>query len=136
MTIEEMKKALIDGKSTDALLKEFNAQLKKAQAEVAAEKEKNIKLDTVRHKLALAIADYAKALYGEDNIEVDAAEIAVLLKAFEKEQELTEKELLNKFTNCNRTSKEYKNCKKDCKEKNDESLDDLFDAFFRLNGLK
>ena len=136
MTIEEMKKALIDGKSTDALLKEFNAQLKKAQAEVTAEKEKNIKLDTVRRKLAFTIADYAKALYGEDNIEVDAAEIAVLLKAFEKEQELTEKELLNKFTNCNRTSKEYKNCKKDCKEKNDESLDDLFDAFFRLNGLK
>ena len=136
MTIEEMKKALIDGKSTDVLLKEFNAQLKKAQAEVTAEKEKNIKLDTVRRKLAFSIADYAKALYGEDNIEVDAAEIAVLLKDFEKEQELTEKELLNKFTNCNRTSKEYKNCKKDCKEKNDESLDDLFDAFFRLNGLK
>lgn len=133
MTIEEMKKALIDGKSTDALLKEFNAQLKKAQAEVTAEKEKNIRLDTVRHKLALAIADYAKALYGEDNIEVDAAEIAVLLKAFEKEQELTEKGLFDKFTNCNRTPKK---CKKDCKEKNDESLDDLFDAFFRLNGLK
>lgn len=133
MTIEEMKKALMDGKSTDALLKEFNAQLKKAQTEVTAEKEKNIKLDTARHKLALAIADYAKALYGEDNIEIDAAEIIVLLKAFEKEQELTEKELLNKFTNCNRVPKK---CKKDCKEKNDESLDDLFDAFFRLNGLK
>ena len=136
MTIEEMKKALIDGKSTDALLKEFNAQLKQAQTEVAAEKEKNIKLDTARRKLAFAIADYAEALYGEDNIEVDAAEINVLLKAFEQEQELTEKELFDKFTNCNRTSKEYKNCKKDCKKKNDESLDDLFDAFFRLNGLK
>lgn len=133
MTIEEMKKALIDGKSTDALLKEFNAQLKKAQAEVAAEKEKNIKLDNARRKLAFAIADYAEALYGEDNIEIDAAEIIVLLKAFEKEQELTEKELFDKFTNCNRTPKK---CKKDCKEKNDESLEDLFDAFFKLNGLR
>ena len=133
MTIEELKKALIDGKSTDVLLKEFNAQLKQAQTEITAEKEKNIKLDAARRKLALAIADYAEALYGEDNIEVDAAEINVLLKAFEQEQELTEKELFDKFTNCNRTSKK---CKKDCKEKNDESLDDLFDAFFRLNGLK
>jgi hypothetical protein len=136
MTIEEMKKALMSGKDSEALIKEFNAQLKQAQTEVAAEKEKNIKLDTARRKLALAIADYAEALYGENNIEIDAAEINVLLKAFEEEQEQAEKEFFNKFTNYNRVPKKYKNCKKDCKEEDDESLDDLFDVFFKLNGLK
>jgi hypothetical protein len=134
MTIEEMKKALRDGKSTDALRNEFEAQLKKAYADITAEKEKNIKLDTARRKLALAIADYAENLYGEGNIEVDAAEILVMLKAFEQSQELTEKEVLNKFTNyCNKTPK---NCKKKCKKEDDELLDDLFDTFFKLNGLK
>ena len=136
MTIEEMKKALMSGKNVDTLLKEFNAQLKQAQTEIAAEKEKNIKLDAARRKLAFAIADYVEALYGEQNIEVDAAEINVLLKACEEEQEQAEKEIFDKFANCNRIPKGYKNCKKDCKKKNDESLDDLFDAFFRLNGLK
>lgn len=136
MTIEEMKKALMSGKDSEALIKEFNAQLKQAQTEVAAEKEKNIKLDTRRRELASAIINYAEALYGKKNIEIDIAETIVLLKAFEKEQEMPERELFGKLDNCDRNPKKYKNCKKDCKEKDDESLDDLFDAFFKLNGLK
>lgn len=83
MTIEEMKKALMSGKSTDALLKEFDAQLKKAQSEVAAERAKADKLDNARRRLATAIANYATELF--DEVEVDVAEIIVMLKEFEND---------------------------------------------------
>ncbi len=83
MTIEEMKKALNSGKSAADLTKLFEAQLRTAQNEVAAERVKADKLDNARRRLATAIANYATELF--DEVEVDVAEIIVMLKGFEND---------------------------------------------------
>ena len=81
MTIEEMKKALNSGKSAADLTKMFEARLRTAQDEVAAERVKADKLDNARRRLATAIANYATELF--DEVEIDVAEIIVMLKGFE-----------------------------------------------------
>jgi hypothetical protein len=133
MTIEEMKKALIDGKSTDALLKEFNAQLKKAQAEVTAEKEKADKLDNARRRLATAIANYATELFGESDI--DIAEIIVMLKEFENDINNPTFSILKDFVkmdNKKSSSKKNSNDNKATYSRKTESDDDILQAFFEL----
>lgn len=133
MTIEEMKKALMSGKSTDALLKEFDAQLKQAQNEITAEKEKNIKLDTARRKLAFAIADYVEALYGKS--EIDITEIVILLKNFESEQREAVNDfekLYGRFIGNKKSSNEKKS---DTSKKKDLSDEDLINSFLKLWNL-
>ena len=99
MTIEEMKKALNSGKSADSLLKEYEAQLKKAQNEVAAERVKADRLDNARRKLATTIANYAQELLGESDI--DVAEIIVMLKGFEDDINNPTFSILKDFTKGN-----------------------------------
>jgi hypothetical protein len=135
MTIEEIKKALRDGKSTDALLKEFNAQLKKAQAEVTAEKEKNIKLDTARRRLATAIASYATELF--DEVEVDVAGIIVMLKGFEDDISNPTLNILKGFPKVENKKSFTKEGLNDTVNKvtyprKTESDDDILQAFFEL----
>lgn len=135
MTIEEMKKALIDGKSTDTLLKEFDAQLKQAYNEVATEKAKAENLDNARRKLATAIANYATELF--DEAEVDVAEIIVMLKGFEDDISNPTLNILKDFSKAN-NKKNF--TKKDLNDKinkitcprKTESDDDILQAFFEL----
>lgn len=135
MTIEEMKKALMSGKSTDALLKEFDAQLKQAYNEVVTEKAKADKLDNARRKLATAIALYAKELFGESDI--DVAEIIVMLKGFEDDISNPTFNILknsSKVDNKKSFTKENLNDKFNkatCPRKT-ESDDDILQAFFEL----
>ena len=135
MTIEEMKKALMNGKSTDALLKEFDAQLKQAYNEVAAERVKAENLDNVRRRLATAIANYATELF--DEAEVDVAEIIVMLKEFEDDISNPTLNLLKDFPkvkNKKSFTKEDLNDKINkvtCPRKT-ESDDDILQAFFEL----
>lgn len=135
MTIEEMKKALMSGKSTDALLKEFDAQLKQAYNEVAAEKVKAENLDNARRRLATAIANYATELF--DEAEVDVAEIIVMLKGFENDINNPTLDILKDFAKVNNKknfSKENLNDKINkitCPRKT-ESDDDILQAFFEL----
>jgi hypothetical protein len=136
MTIEEMKEALMSGKDPEALIKEFNTQLKQAQNEVTAEKEKNIKLDTARRKLAFAIADYAEALYGKS--EIDITEIVILLKNFESEQSKQREaiddfeKLYDRFIGNKKSSNEKKS---DTSKKKDLSDEDLINSFLKLWNL-
>jgi hypothetical protein len=135
MTIEEMKKALRDGKSTDALRNEFEAQLKKAYADITTEKEKNIKLDTARRRLATAIASYATELF--DEVEVDVAEIIVMLKGFEDDISNPTLNILKGFPkveNKKSFTKENLNDKvnKVTYPRKTESDDDILQAFFEL----
>ena len=135
MTIEEMKKALMSGKSTDALLKEFDAQLKQAYNEVAAEKVKADKLDNARRKLATAIANYATELF--DEVEIDVAEIIVMLKGFENDINNPTLDILKDFAKVNNKknfSKENLNDKinKVTYPRKTESDDDILQAFFEL----
>ena len=135
MTIEEMKKALMSGKSTDALLKEFDAQLKQAYNEVVTERAKADKLDNARRRLATAIANYATELF--DEAEVDVAEIIVMLKGFEDD-------INNPTFNILKNSSKVDNKKSFTKENlNDKSNkatcprkiksdDDILQAFFEL----
>jgi hypothetical protein len=135
MTIEEMKKALRDGKNTDALRNEFEAQLKKAYAEVTAEREKNIKLDTARRRLATAIASYATELF--DEVEVDVAEIIVMLKGFEDD---ISNPTLNIWKGFPKVENKKSFTKEDLNDKvnkvtyprKTESDDDILQAFFEL----
>lgn len=135
MTIEEMKKALMSGKSTDALLKEFDAQLKQAYNEVATERAKADKLDNARRKLATAIANYATELF--DEVEVDVAEIIVMLKGFENDINNPTLNILKDFPktdNKKNFSKENLNDKINkvtCPRKT-ESDNDILQAFFEL----
>lgn len=135
MTIEEMKKALISGKSTDALLKEFDAQLKQACNEVAAERAKADKLDNARRRLATAIANYATELF--DEVEVDVAEIIVMLKGFENDINNPTLNILKDFSKAdNKKSLTKENLndkinKRTCPRKT-ESDDDILQAFFEL----
>lgn len=135
MTIEEMKKALMSGKSTDVLLKEFDAQLKQAYNEVAAEKVKADKLDNARRKLATAIANYATELF--DEVEIDVAEIIVMLKGFEDDINNPTLDVLKDFAKVNNKknfSKENLNDKfnKVTYPRKTESDDDILQAFFEL----
>ena len=133
MTIEEMKKALMSGKSTDALLKEFDAQLKQAYNEVAAEKVKADKLDNARRKLATAIANYATELF--DEAEVDVAEIIVMLKEFEDDISNPTFSILKDFVkidNKKSSSKKNSNDNKATCPRKTESDDDILQAFFEL----
>lgn len=135
MTIEEMKKALMNGKSTDALLKEFDAQLKQAYNEVAAERAKADKLDNARRRLATAIANYATELF--DEVEVDVAEIIVMLKGFENDISNPTLNTLKDFPktdNKKNFSKENLNDKinKVTYSRKTESDDDILQAFFEL----
>ena len=134
MTIEEIKKALNSGKSADALLKEYEAQLKKAQSEVAAERVKADKLDNARRRLATAIANYARELF--DEAEVDVAEIIVMLKGFENDINNPTLNILKDFSKANKKnfSKENLNDKfnKGTCPRKTESDDDILQAFFEL----
>lgn len=135
MTIEEMKKALMSGKSTDALLKEFDAQLKQAYNEVAAERAKADKLDNVRRRLATAIASYATELF--DEVEIDVAEIIVMLKGFENDIGNPTLNILKDFPktdNKKSFTKENLNDKinKVTYSRKTESDDDILQAFFEL----
>ena len=135
MTIEEMKKALMSGKSTDALLKEFDAQLKQAYNEVAAEKVKAENLDNARRRLATAIANYATELF--DEVEIDVAEIIIMLKGFENDINNPTLDILKDFAKVNNKknfSKENLNDKinKVTYPRKTESDDDILQAFFEL----
>ena len=135
MTIEEMKKALMSGKSTDALLKEFDAQLKQAYNEVAAEKVKAENLNNARRRLATAIANYATELF--DEVEIDVAEIIVMLKGFENDINNPTLDILKDFAKVNNKknfSKENLNDKinKVTYPRKTESDDDILQAFFEL----
>ena len=135
MTIEEIKKALNSGKSADALLKEYETQLKKAQSEVAAEKAKADKLDNARRKLATAIANYATELF--DEAEIDVAEIIVMLKGFEDD---ISNPTFNILKNSSKADNKKNFTKKDLNDKlnkgtcprKTESDDDILQAFFEL----
>lgn len=135
MTIEEMKKALNSGKSVDSLLKEYEAQLKKAQNEVAAEKVKANKLDNARRKLATAIANYATELF--DEVDIDVAEIIVMLKGFEDDISNPTLNILKDFI---KTDNKKSFTKEDLNDKvnkvtysrKTESDDDILQAFFEL----
>lgn len=135
MTIEEMKKALNSGKSADSLLKEYEAQLKKAQNEVAAERVKADKLDNARRKLATAIANYATELF--DEVDIDVAEIIVMLKGFENDISNPTLNILKDFSKTNNKksfTKENLNDKfnKVTYPRKTESDDDILQAFFEL----
>lgn len=135
MTIEEIKKALNSGKSVDTLLKEYEVQLKKAQNEVAAEKVKADKLDNARRKLATAIANYATELF--DEVEIDVAEIIVILKGFEDDISNPTLNILKDFSKANNKksfTKEDLNDKinKVTYPRKTESDDDILQAFFEL----
>lgn len=135
MTIEEMKKALMSGKSTDALLKEFDAQLKQAYNEVVTERAKADKLDNARRRLATAIANYATELF--DEVEVDVAEIIVMLKGFENYISNPTLNILKDFSKADNKksfTKEDLNDKinKVTYPRKTESDDDILQAFFEL----
>lgn len=135
MTIEEMKKALMSGKSTDALLKEFDAQLKQAYNEVAAERVKAENLDNARRRLATAIANYATELF--DEVEIDVAEIIVMLKGFENDISNPTLNILKDFPkvdNKKSFTKEVLNDKinRATSQRKTESDDDILQAFFEL----
>lgn len=135
MTIEEIKKALNSGKSVDSLLKEYEAQLKKAQNEVAAERVKADKLDNARRRLATAIANYATELF--DEVEIDVAEIIVMLKGFEDDISNPTLDILKDFAKANNKknfTKEDLNDKinKVTYPRKTESDDDILQAFFEL----
>lgn len=135
MTIEEMKKALNSGKSAADLTKLFEAQLRTAQNEVAAERVKADKLDNARRRLATAIANYATELF--DEVEVDVAEIIVMLKGFEDDISNPTLNILKDFSKTNNKksfTKEDLNDKINkvtCPRKT-ESDDDILQAFFEL----
>ena len=135
MTIEEMKKALNSGKSAADLTKLFEAQLRTAQNEVAAERVKADKLDNARRRLATAIANYATELF--DEVEVDVAEIIVMLKGFENDISNPTLNILKDFSKTNNKksfTKEDLNDKINkvtCPRKT-ESDDDILQAFFEL----
>lgn len=135
MTIEEIKKALNSGKSADALLKEYETQLKKAQSEVAAEKVKADKLDNARRRLATAIANYATELFGESDI--DIAEITMMLKEFENDINNPTFSILKDFVKMdNKKSSSKKNSNDKVNKvaylRKTESDDDILQAFFDL----
>lgn len=135
MTIEEMKKALNSGKSAADLTKLFEARLRTAQSEVAAERVKADKLDNARRKLATAIANYATELF--DEVEIDVAEIIVMLKGFENDISNPTLNILKDFSKANNKknfTKENLNDKFNkvtCPRKT-ESDDDILQAFFEL----
>lgn len=135
MTIEEIKKALNSGKSTDTLLKEYEAQLKKAYDEVVTERIKADRLDNARRKLATTIASYAKELFGESDI--DVAEIIVMLKGFEDDINNPTLNILKDFSKADNKksfTKENLNDKLNkatCPRKI-KSDDDILQAFFEL----
>lgn len=135
MTIEEMKKALNSGKSAADLTKIFEAQLRTAQNEVTAEKVKANKLDDARRKLATAIANYATELF--DEVEIDVAEIIVMLKGFEDDISNPTLNILKDFPkvdNKKNFTKEDLNDKinKVTYSRKTESDDDILQAFFEL----
>ena len=127
MTIEEMKKALNSGKTAADLTKAFEARLRTAQSEVAAERVKADKLDNARRKLAMAIVGYAQELF--DEVDVDVAEIIVMLKGFEND--------LNNPIDIFNNIENKKDCFKGKKNKIEHkkltnSDDDILEAFFEL----
>jgi hypothetical protein len=135
MTIEEMKKALNSGKSAADLTKMFETQLRTAQNEVAAERVKADKLDNARRRLATAIASYATELF--DEVEVDVAEIIVMLKSFEDDISNPTLNILKDFPyikNKKSFTKEDLNDKvnKVTYPRKTESDDDILQAFFEL----
>lgn len=135
MTIEEMKKALNSGKSAADLTKMFEARLRTAQDEVAAERVKADKLDNARRRLATAIANYATELF--DEVEIDVAEIIVMLKEFENDINNPTLNILKDFSKANNKKSFIKENLNDkinkitCPRKT-ESDDDILQAFFEL----
>ena len=135
MTIEEMKKALNSGKTAVDLTKEFEAQLCIAQNEVVAERVKADKLDNARRKLATAIEAYAKELF--DEVDMDVAEIIVMLKGFEDDINNPTLNFLKDFPkvdNKKNFSKDILNDKinRVTSQRKTESDDDILEAFFEL----
>lgn len=135
MTIEEMKKALNSGKSAADLTKLFEARLRTAQSEVAAERVKADKLDNARRRLATAIANYATELF--DEVEIDVAEIIVMLKGFEDDISNSTLNILKDFSKADNKKSFTKEALNDkinkitCPRKT-ESDDDILQAFFEL----
>ena len=135
MTIEEMKKALNSGKSAADLTKMFEARLRTAQNEVAAERVKADKLDNARRRLATAIANYATELF--DEVEVDVAEIIVMLKGFEDDINNPTFNILKDFSKTDNKKDFSKDALNDKVNKviysnKTESDDDILQAFFEL----
>lgn len=135
MTIEEMKKALNSGKSAADLTKMFEARLRTAQDEVAAERVKADKLDNARRRLATAIVNYATELF--DEVEIDVAEIIVMLKGFEDDISNPTLNILKDFPkgeNKKSFTKEDLNDKinRVTYPRKTESDDDILQAFFEL----
>lgn len=133
MTIEEMKKALNSGKTAADLTKMFETRLRTAQNEVAAERVKADKLDNARRKLATAIANYATELF--DEVDIDVAEIIVMLKEFEDDISNPTFSILKDFVkidNKKSSSKKNSNDNKATYSRKTESDDDILQAFFEL----
>lgn len=134
MTIEEMKKALNSGKSAADLTKMFEARLRTAQNEVAAERVKADKLDNARRRLATAIANYATELF--DEVEVDVAEIIVMLKGFEDDISNPTLNILKDFPKTDNkksfTKENFDKINKVTYPRKTESDDDILQAFFEL----
>lgn len=135
MTIEEMKKALNSGKSAADLTKMFEARLRTAQDEVAAERVRADKLDNARRRLATAIANYTTELF--DEAEVDVAEIIVMLKGLEDDINNPTLNILKDFSKADNKksfTKEDLNDKinKITYPRKTESDDDILQAFFEL----
>lgn len=135
MTIEEMKKALNSGKSAADLTKLFEARLRTAQNEVAAEKVKADKLDNARRRLSTAIANYATELF--DEVDIDVAEIIVMLKGFEDDISNPTLNILKDFPKVDNKkdfSKEDLNDKinRVTYSRKTESDDDILQTFFEL----
>ena len=117
------------------LTKMFEARLRTAQDEVAAERVKADKLDNARRRLATAIANYATELF--DEVEIDVAEIIVMLKGFEDDINNPTLDVLKDFAKVNNKknfSKENLNDKinKVTYPRKTESDDDILQAFFEL----
>ena len=89
----DLYEALKNGKSEDELIRLFSKDLAEAKEKIETEKaaqckaeEKKRWLEDCRNELAMALADYIGAIFGEDWIDEDTdGAIAELLEEFEKE---------------------------------------------------
>lgn len=91
----DLYEALKNGKSEDELIRLFSKDLAEAKEKIEVEKaaqreteEKKRWREGCRNELAMALADYIGAVFGEDWIDEDTdGAIAELLEEFEKEVE-------------------------------------------------
>ena len=91
----DLYEALKNGKSEDELIRLFSKDLAEAKEKIEVEKaaqckaeEKKRWREDCRNELAMALADYIGAVFGEDWVDEDTdGAIAELLEEFEKEVE-------------------------------------------------